>query len=71
MSRKSVIIVAAVFLLIVGGYLYLRFGYLKTKDFKPDTSKEKNPIDLRPSLIAKLQQLVKDGSNGLYILSVE
>ena len=71
MSRKSVIIVAAVFLLIGGGYLYLRFGYLKTKDFKPDTSKEKNVLDLRPSLIAKLQQLVKDGSNGLYILSVE
>ncbi|MEO7292635.1 MAG: hypothetical protein ABIW34_06005, partial [Ginsengibacter sp.] len=51
--------------------MYLRFGYLKTKDFKPDTSKEKNVIDLRPSIIAKLQQLVKDGSNGLYNLSVE
>ena len=71
MSRKIVIIIATVFFIIVGGYLYLRFGYLKTKDFKPDTSKEKNLIDLRPSIIAKLQQLVKDGSNGLYNLSAE
>jgi hypothetical protein len=71
MSRKIAIILTTVFFIIVGGYLYLRFGYLKTKDFKPDTSKEKNLIDLRPVLIAKLKQLVKDGSNGLYILSAE
>ncbi len=71
MSRKLIVVIAVIFLLIVGGYFYLRFGYLKTKDFKPDTSKEKNITDLRPSIIAKLQQLVKDGSSGLYILSVE
>jgi len=56
--------------IIIGGYLYLRFGFLKTKDFKPDTSKQKSIIDLRPSIIAKLQQVVKDGSNGLYVLSI-
>jgi len=57
-------------LLIIGGYLYLRYGFLKTKDFKPDTSKQKNITDLRPAIIAKLQQVVKDGSNGLYLLSI-
>ena len=71
MRKKLVIIGAILFLLIVGGYLYIRFGYLKAKDFKPDTSKQKSIIDLRPAIIAKLQQLVKDGSNGLYILSIE
>lgn len=58
-------------MLIIGGYIYLRYGILKAKDFKVDTAKEKNAVDLRPSIIAKLQQLVKDGSNGLYVLSVE
>ena len=71
MRKKLVIIGAILFLLIVGGYLYIRFGYLKAKDFKPDTSKQKSIIDLRPAIIAKLQQFVKDGSNGLYILSIE
>src|SRR5450759_958005 len=71
MRKKLMIIGAILFLLIVGGYLYIRFGYLKAKDFKPDTSKQKSIIDLRPAIIAKLQQLVKDGSNGLYILSIE
>jgi hypothetical protein len=70
MRKKLVIIGAILFLLIVGGYLYIRFGYLKAKDFKPDTSKQKSIIDLRPAIIAKLQQLVKDGSNGLYVLSI-
>lgn len=71
MSRRLVIIISIVFLVIVGGYLYFRFGYLKVEDFKPDTAKQKNFIDIRPAIIAKLQQLVKTGSNGLYILSVE
>jgi hypothetical protein len=44
---------------------------LKTKDFKPDKSKATNILDLRPAIIAKLQQLIKDGSGGLYSLSVE
>ena len=51
--------------------MFIRFRYLKADDFEPDTSKQKNAIDLRPAIIAKLQQLVKDASNGLYVLSVE
>ncbi|MDB5199463.1 MAG: hypothetical protein JWO92_1426 [Chitinophagaceae bacterium] len=71
MKNKLWIAAAILFLIIIGGYLFIRLNYLKAKDFKPDTSKEKSIIDLRPAIIAKLQQLVKDGSNGLYILSVE
>lgn len=71
MRNKLLIAGVVLFLIIIGGYLYLRFGFLKTKDFKPDTSKEKSVIDLRPSIIAKLQQIVKDGSNGLYVLSID
>ena len=71
MKKKLVIILAFVLLIIAGGYIFIKFKILKAKDFKPDTSKQKNIIDLRPSIIAKLQQLVKDGSNGLYILSIE
>ena len=57
-------------ILITGGYLYIRFSVLKPKDFKPDTSKSKSIVDLRPQLIAKLRQMVKDGSDGLYNLSI-
>lgn len=71
MSKRILVISAVLILIVTGGYLYIRFHYLKAKDFKPDSSKEKNVLDLRPSIIAKLQQLVKDGSNGLYILSIE
>ena len=68
--RKLIKIFLVIFILIIGGYLYLKFGLLKAKDFKPNESKAITPIDLRPSIIAKLQQLVKDGSNGLYRLDI-
>lgn len=71
MRKKILIISGVLFFLIIAGYFFIRYGFLKSKDFKPDTSKAKNTIDLRPSIIAKLQQLVKDGSNGLYILSID
>ena len=71
MKKKIAIILALVLLIIAGSYVFIKFNFLKAKDFKPDTSKQKSIIDLRPAIIAKLQQLVKDGSNGLYILSIE
>jgi hypothetical protein len=71
MKKKIAIILALVLLIIAGSYVFIKYNFLKAKDFKPDTSKQKSIIDLRPSIIAKLQQLVKDGSNGLYILSIE
>jgi len=65
----EILIIVAV--IITGAYLVLRYGILRTKDHKPDNSKAKSALDLRPAIIAKMQQLVKDGSSGLYHLSVE
>jgi hypothetical protein len=70
-SKKVVIIFSALLLVIAGGYLFIKYHFLKAKNFKPDNSKAKNILDLTPAIIAKLQQVVKDGSNGLYILSVQ
>ncbi|MEP6596263.1 MAG: hypothetical protein ABJA71_09970 [Ginsengibacter sp.] len=71
MKRKIAIVLLVAVLIIAGGFFYIKYHFLKAKDFKPVTSKAKSIIDLRPSVIAKLQQVVKDGSNGLYILSIE
>ncbi len=71
MRKKIIIIVLILIAIITGGYLYLRYGVLKSKDFKPDLSTSKSILDLRPSLIAKLKQIVKDGSDGLYVLDIK
>ncbi|MEP6846099.1 MAG: hypothetical protein ABI861_08845, partial [Panacibacter sp.] len=55
MKTKWVIIVSSI-IIISGAFLYLKFR--KSTDFEP-------------LIKAKLQQLVKDGSNGLYKLDVE
>lgn len=68
--KKTVIIVTIFACLLTGGYVYLRFHFLRAKDYKPVAAKAKSPLDLRPAVIAKLQQLVKDGSKGLYRLDV-
>lgn len=74
MSKKAVKIIgitlAAIVVIVAGSYLYLRYHILKSKDFAPDNSKAKSILDLTPSLIAKLKQVVKDGSNGLYVLDI-
>gem|GEM_PF-4464127 len=53
------------------GLFFLRFYFLRASDFTPDQSRSASIIDHRPAIIAKLRQMVKDGSNGLYKLSVE
>ncbi|HEX8333901.1 MAG TPA: hypothetical protein VF622_14875 [Segetibacter sp.] len=68
--NKKVLIVLIIVIALVSGYFYLRYSVLKSKDFKPDLSKSKSELDLRPALIAKMRQLVKDGSNGLYNLQI-
>ncbi|HMJ47462.1 MAG TPA: hypothetical protein VK498_09035 [Ferruginibacter sp.] len=70
MLRKHVILIALL-IISIGVYLYLHNKVLKAKDFEPDNSKKETPVDLRPKIIAKLQQLVKDGSYGLYKLSID
>lgn len=69
---KKIFKILLIFVIVItAAYLYIRFSVLKVKDFKPDTSKSKSVLDLRPAIIAKLQQLIKDGSNGLYHLTIE
>jgi hypothetical protein len=69
---KKLIIIGGVLLLIAcAGFLYLKKDVLKAPGFKPDNSKATSVLDLRPSIIAKLQQVVKDASEGLYILSID
>jgi hypothetical protein len=68
--KKILIVILVLVILVTGGYLFVRFSVLKSKNFKPDTTKSKSILDLRPQLIAKLRQLVKDGSDGLYNLSI-
>jgi hypothetical protein len=69
---KKIILISVIILAILScGFFYLKNRLLKAKDFKPDNSKAKTILDLRPAIIAKLQQFVKDGSGGLYILSIE
>lgn len=69
--KKIYIILIALIIIIISAYLYLRYKVLKTKDFVPDNSKAKSVLDLRPAIIARLQQLVHDGSGGLYKLSID
>jgi hypothetical protein len=69
---KKLIIIAGIILLIVcAGFIYFKKDILKAPDFKPDNSKATSILDLRPSIVAKLQQVVKDASGGLYILSID
>ncbi len=69
--KKAGYIISIILIIIVSGYFLLRFYLLKTKTTQPDYSKSKSVADLRPLVIAKMKQLVKDGSGGLYNLSIE
>ena len=69
--KKVYTILIIVVAIITGVYVAIRYGFLRTTDYKPDNSKAKSALDLRPAIIAKMQQLVKDGSSGLYRLSVK
>ena len=69
--KKLSLILIVIIIIVSGAYFYIRFVVLKAKDFEPDYSKSKSVADLRPAIIAKLQQLVKDASGGLYDLSID
>ena len=70
MKRIYYIIAIAIVVIVLTGYLFTRFSFLKTSDPKPAVSKSESPLDLRPLIIQKLQQLVKQGSGGLYNLFI-
>lgn len=72
MKRLNIIllIIASV---LVAGYFVIRF-YLRSdeqtdQNGKPESSAAS--LDLRPMFIARIQQLVKDGSKGLYGISID
>lgn len=69
--KKTGILLAVILLLTTGGYLFIRYSLLRSQDFTPDTSQARSALDLRPALIAKLKQVVKDASDGLYRLSID
>lgn len=69
MKRKSIfIIIIGILAVSISAYIYLHF--LKANAPGP-RSQSKSQIDLRPLIISKLQQLVKESSEGLYNLSIE
>ena len=69
--KKIATILAAIILLLAGGYLFIRYQLLRAKDFKPDLTRSRSVLDLRPALIARLRQMMKDGTKGLYRLTIE
>ncbi len=54
--KKLWIILSIIAVIVIGAFFYLKFR--KSKDFEP-------------LIKAKLQELVKDGSNGLYVLDID
>ncbi|HWJ90578.1 MAG TPA: hypothetical protein VNR87_05675 [Flavisolibacter sp.] len=75
--KRITIIFMILGLLVISAFVYVRRS-LGTPGFHPATQSDSSaataasasPIDLRPRLITKLQQLVKEGSDGLYNLSI-
>ena len=83
MNKKLFLLILIPALLIIGGYLFIRFSLqlsvnkdeknlISNKNNSDSTALEKSSaLDLRPLFIKKLQQLVSKSSNGLYTLSVD
>lgn len=71
--NKIILIIVAILLLVAGGIWYGKHQLWKAQpaDAIPIAQKEKTPLDLRPAAIAKLQGLVKSGSDSLYKLRID
>lgn len=82
MRKRLLIIVLVIGAIVVGGYLFIRFSLQRaivkdngiTGKIQPPLAAAENVkasvVDLGPLFIKRLQQLVKNSSNGLYDLSV-
>ncbi|MFL5738693.1 MAG: hypothetical protein ACJ75B_00640 [Flavisolibacter sp.] len=75
--KKINLIFLIIGVLTLSGYVIVRYnlrtpGFVSTsaKDPSASTKPGETSLDLRPALITKLQQLVKQGSDGLYNLSI-
>src|SRR5215213_244078 len=75
--KKISLVLVLIGVVFISAYIYLRYS-VSTPGFQPaasqeikaETKKAETPLDLRPLLVQKLQQIVKQGSAGLYNLSV-
>jgi len=75
--KKLAVVFIVIGLLIISGFVFVKYS-ISTPGFTPaqanDSTSQTKPsqsfIDLKPKLIEKLQQLVKEGSNGLYNLFI-
>lgn len=73
MQRKWLsLFIIIILALAITAFVFVRYSLLHTKN-KTAANKQTatSPIDLRPAIIAKLQSLVKTGSDGLYDLSIQ
>lgn len=82
MSRKLLYIILVPAVLLIAGYLYVRFSMQTAISREEERTGEKlsttdtlggektSALDLRPLFIKRVQQLLKKSSNGLYNLSV-
>lgn len=75
--KKIAVVFVGIAVLAIGSYLYLNHS-LSTPGFTPAMAKDSTSVtkpaesilDLKPKLVEKLQQLVKQGSGGLYNLFI-
>src|ERR1043166_7933307 len=71
MKKTYYVIIIAILFVTVIAALYIHFYVTKKDDPKPGVPKSQSAVDLRPLIAAKMQQIVKDGSDSLYNLSME
>ena len=62
--KRVYIVTIVIITVVVTVYIFTRFSVLKTGDPKPDLSKSETPLDLRPLIITKLQELIKRQCQG-------
>jgi len=72
MRKKWLFVSLLIFLVLaISAFVVIHYSSLHSKKNKTGVSKQTSPVDLRPAIIAKLQSLVKNGSDGLYDLSIQ
>jgi len=71
MHKKWMILSVIIFFLAIAAFVFVRYSLLHTKNKTTASKQTTSLIDLRPAIIAKLQSLVKTGSDGLYDLSIQ
>jgi hypothetical protein len=70
MKRSGYIVILIIVILAAVAVLYIHFS-AEANDPKQKIPKAESAVDIRPLVVKKLQQLIKEGSDGLYNLSVE